>query len=171
MTGSKSTIDLNVFFFILPEIWYLKPKTKLNKCVFSFNKYWRFHFVLLERTDFKEYRFFHPYFHRKKHLKLKHHDANTFTFLLSYSSYCCKTESYTFTTKVIKITSSYQMFQPNPQLAAMQSYYFKIHYHFQYSLCSYFFRLYYWLHYSASMWINLLSGVYVTHLNLLPLVY
>ena len=81
--------------------------------------------------------------------------ANNFLF-----SYCYKLEGYTFTTKVIKITSSYQMFQPDPQLATMQSYYFKKHLFFQHSLSSYFCRLYCWLlHYSASLWINLLSSV------------
>ena len=45
MTDSNSTIDLNLLFLFSPEIWYLKPKTKLTKCVFSFNKYWIFHFV------------------------------------------------------------------------------------------------------------------------------
>ena len=60
-------------------------------------------------------------------------------------SYCCKLKGYTFTTKVIKITTSYQMFQPKPQLATMQSYYFKKHVFFQHSLSRYFCRLYCWL--------------------------
>ena len=38
-----------------------------------------------------------------------------------------KLEGYTFTTNVIKITSSHQMFQPDPQLATMQSLPFKKH--------------------------------------------
>ena len=46
--------------------------------------------------------------------------ANSFLF-----SYCCKLEGYTFTKKVIKITSSFQTFQSDPQLETMQSYYFK----------------------------------------------
>ena len=71
MTGSKSTIDLNLLFLFLPEIWYLKPKTKLTKCVFSFNKYWIFHFVPSERTDFREYRFLLSLLSSKKALEIK----------------------------------------------------------------------------------------------------
>ena len=71
MTGSKSTIDLNLLFLFLPEIWYLKPKTKLTKCVFSFNKYWIFHFASSERTDFKEYRFLISLLSSKKALEIK----------------------------------------------------------------------------------------------------
>ena len=63
--------------------------------------------------------------------------ANNFPF-----SYYWKLDGYTFATKVIKITSSYQIFQPDPQLATMQSYYFKKHDFFQYSLSSCFCRLY-----------------------------
>ena len=75
-------------------------------------------------------------------------------------SYCYKLEGYTFNTKVIKITSSCQMFQPNPQLATMQSYYFKKHLFFQHRLSRYFWSLNCWLlHYSASLLINLLSSV------------
>ena len=80
--------------------------------------------------------------------------ANNFLF-----SYCCKLQGYTFTAKVIKITSSCQMFRPDPHLATKQSYYFKKHHFFQYRLRSYFCRLYCWFHYSASFWINLLSSV------------
>ena len=57
LTGSKSTTDLNLLFLFLPEMWYLKPKIKLIKCVFSFKKYWIFHFVPSERTDFRKYPF------------------------------------------------------------------------------------------------------------------
>ena len=65
--GSKSATDLNVLFLSLPKNWYLKPKTELTKCVFSFNKYWIFNFVLSERTDFREYRFFLSLLSLKKH--------------------------------------------------------------------------------------------------------
>ena len=80
--------------------------------------------------------------------------------IILFSSYCCKLERYTSTrNKVIKITSSYQIFQPDPQLATMQSYYFKKHFLFQHKLNSYFCRLYCWLlHYSASLWIHPLSS-------------
>ena len=83
---------------------------------------------------------------------------------------------YTFTTKVIKITSTYQMFQPDPQLATIQNYCFKKHLFFQHSLSSYFCKLYCsLLHYSASL-INLFSSVCAYTLkfafpNLLKLTY
>ena len=60
--------------------------------------------------------------------------------------------------RLIKITSSYQQFQPEPQLATMQRCYFKTH-HFSQCNFSSFCRLYCLLHYSASLWINLLSTV------------
>ena len=124
MTGSKSTIDLNLLFLFLPEIWYLKPKTKLTKCVFSFNKYWIFHFVPSEPESTV---FFYPYFHRQKHYKLKQYEANTLAFLLCYSfnvakavnkkccrnswkapannflfSYCCKLEATLLLQRLLK---------------------------------------------------------------------
>ena len=64
-----------------------------------------------------------------------------------------------FTAKIIKITSSHQRFQPEPQLVTIQSFYFKIHHFLQYRFSSYLCRLYCWLHYSTSLWINLLSSV------------
>ena len=38
---------------------------------------------------------------------------------------CCKLEGYIFTTKIVKITGSYQRFQLDSQLATMQGCYFK----------------------------------------------
>ena len=98
--------------------------------------------------------------------------VNNFVFPYFY-----KLEGYTSTTEGIKITSSYQMFQPGPQLATMQTYYFKKHLFFQHRFSSYFCRLYCWLlYYSASLWINLLSIVCAYTLkfafpNLLKLAY
>ena len=87
-------------------------------------------------------------------------------------SYWCKLEGYTSTTKVIIVTSSYRMFQPDPQPATMQSYYFKKYLFLQHSLSSYFYRLHCWLlHYSASLWTNLLNSVCLTRLSLLSLIY
>ena len=92
--------------------------------------------------------------------------ANNFLF-----SHCYKLESYTFTAKVIKITNSYQMFQSDPQLATMQSYYFKKHHFFQCSLSTHFCRLHCWLHYSASLWINRLRSISAHTLKFASLVY
>ena len=63
-----------------------------------------------------------------------------------------------FTIKIIKISSSYQRFQPEPLLATIQSY-FEKHNLFQYSLSICFCRLYCWLHYVASLCINLFRSL------------
>ena len=62
--------------------------------------------------------------------------------------------------RLIKLASSYQRFQPEPQLATMQGCYFKKHLFFQCSFSS-FCRLYCSLRYWASLWTNLLSRVCV----------
>ena len=82
--------------------------------------------------------------------------AQTNNFL---SSYCCKLESYTFTTKFIKVTIVTKCFSLILSWQLCRATISKNTHFFQYSLSNYFCKLYCWLHYSASLWINLLSSV------------
>ena len=75
-----------------------------------------------------------------------------------FFSYCCSKMSTFFTIKIIKISSSYQRFQPELLLATIQSY-FEKHNLFQYSFSSCFCRLYCWLHYVASFCIKLFRSL------------
>ena len=64
------TANLNLLFLFLPEIWYLKPKTKLTKCLFSLNTE---SFILLHQSVLTSEStvFFYPYFHLNKTLGIK----------------------------------------------------------------------------------------------------